>query len=155
MLEPKTTAFVFPGQGSQAVGMGKDLAAAFPEARAIFDQADVLLGFSISSLMWNGPEAELNDTINTQPALFIHSMAAYAVLKSRHPGLVPVFVAGHSLGELSALAAAGALSFEDGLRLVRKRGELMKNAGKQFDPQVVDVFLGIEIKPEYLSERVE
>lgn len=130
-IDPKTTTFVFPGQGSQAVGMGRDLAAAFPEARQTFEEADDILGFSLSKLIWDGPEADLNDTLNTQPALFAHSLAAYRVFCARQPGLAPVFMAGHSLGQLSAVAAAGALSFADGLRLVRRRGELMKRAGEE------------------------
>lgn len=130
-IDPQTTAFLFPGQGSQAVGMGRDLAAAFPEARAIFEEADNILGVSLSQLMWDGPDANLNDTINTQPALFTHSLAAYRVFSNRHPGLAPTYMAGHSLGQLSAIAAAGSISFADGLRLVRTRGELMKRAGEQ------------------------
>lgn len=125
-----STAFIFPGQGSQAVGMGRDLAAAFPAAKQIFDEADSLLGFSLSKLMWDGPAEELNDTINTQPALYVHSLAAWRVLSLRIPDLKPAALAGHSLGELSALAASGALTFADGLRLVRTRGELMKRAGE-------------------------
>ncbi|MEW5938514.1 MAG: ACP S-malonyltransferase [Chloroflexota bacterium] len=132
----KTTAFIFPGQGSQAVGMGRDLAAAFPIAKQTFDEADDLLGFSLSKLMWDGPAEELNDTINTQPALYVHSLAAWRALPLRFPDpstgsgqASPAALAGHSLGELSALAASQALTFADGLRLVRTRGELMKRAG--------------------------
>ncbi len=125
----QTTAFIFPGQGSQTVGMGKDLAAQYPIAKQTFDEADSILGFALSRLMMEGAAEELNDTLNTQPALFVHSLAAYRVFLNLHPGLIPAFMAGHSLGELSALAIAGAFSFEDGLRLVRKRAELMKRAG--------------------------
>jgi [acyl-carrier-protein] S-malonyltransferase len=128
-LNLQDTAFVFPGQGSQTVGMGKDLAAQYPIAKQTFDEADSILGFSLSTLMWDGPDAELNDTVNTQPALYVHSLAAFRAFSHLYPNLMPASMAGHSLGELSALAAAGALSFEDGLRLVRKRGELMKHAG--------------------------
>lgn len=144
MIDAKTTAFLFPGQGSQAVGMGKDLAAQYPIAKQFFDEADALFGFSLSSLMWDGPEAELNDTVNTQPALYLHSMAAFHTFTHLHPDFEPVAVAGHSLGELSALAAAGAFSFADGLRLVRKRGELMKRAG-ELSPGGMAAILGLDI----------
>jgi len=119
-----TIALVFPGQGSQFVGMGKDLMAA-AAARAIFAQADAILGFPLAALMFDGPQADLDDTLNTQPALFTMSAAALACL----PPQSPAFVAGHSLGEYAALYAAGALSLADGLRLVRERGRLMKAAG--------------------------
>lgn len=128
-LNSHTTAFVFPGQGSQTIGMGKELSEAYPIAKQTFDEADSILGFSISNLMMNGVADELNDTVNTQPALFIHSIASYRTFSLLYPDLKPASVAGHSLGELSALAMAGAFSFADGLRLVRKRGELMKRAG--------------------------
>jgi len=124
----QTTAFIFPGQGSQTVGMGQDLATQFPAAKQIFEEADSILGFSLSSLMWNGPKEELDETINTQPALYLHAIAAWMTFTSQST-LKPAAVAGHSLGELSALTASGALSFSDGLKLVRKRGELMKRAG--------------------------
>lgn len=135
------TAFIFPGQGSQGVGMGRDLAAAFPAARAVFDEADSILGFAFSKMMWEGPDSDLNDTLNTQPALFIHSLAAFHALG---PEAAPVFMAGHSLGQLSALTAAGALSFADGLRLVRRRGELMKQAGER-NPGGMAAILGVDI----------
>jgi [acyl-carrier-protein] S-malonyltransferase len=143
-LEPGATAFVFPGQGSQAVGMGRDLAAAFPEACSIFEEADSILGIGLSKLMWEGPETELNDTINTQPALFVHSLAAYRVLRTVVPALAPAYMAGHSLGELSAITAAGALTFEDGLRLVRTRGTLMKRAG-DLRPGGMAAVIGLDI----------
>ncbi len=120
------TAFVFPGQGSQFSGMGKSLADAHPEAARIFDQADAALGFSISKLCFEGPDDQLKLTENTQPALLTVSTAANAVL--RKIGIAPDFVAGHSLGEYSALVAAGSLDFGDALRLVRKRGQYMQAA---------------------------
>ncbi|MEK9164190.1 MAG: ACP S-malonyltransferase [Chloroflexota bacterium] len=130
MLNPKTTAFLFPGQGSQTVGMGQALAAASPAARKLFQQANDLLNFELSELCWNGPEAELNDTHNTQPALYVCSLATLAAFHEKHGDFAPAFVAGHSLGEVSALVAAGALEFDDGLALVRERGRLMKKAGE-------------------------
>jgi [acyl-carrier-protein] S-malonyltransferase len=118
--------FVFPGQGSQFAGMGKALAEAHPVARAIFEQADAALGFRISELCFNGPDDALKLTENTQPALLTVSVAALAVLKEN--GIRPDYVAGHSLGEYSALVAAGSLDFADAVRLVRKRGRYMQEA---------------------------
>ncbi|HUF38944.1 MAG TPA: ACP S-malonyltransferase [Anaerolineales bacterium] len=143
-LDPDRTAFLFPGQGSQAVGMGRDLAHAFPSARAVFDHADETLGFSLSSLAWNGPESELNETVNTQPALLVHSTAALFVFYERHPGFRPKFVAGHSLGQLSALVASGALEYPAALTLTRRRGELMKAAG-DLNPGGMAAILGLDI----------
>jgi len=142
-FNPQTTAFIFPGQGSQAVGMGRDLAAQYPVARQIFDEADSILGFSLSQLMWDGSKEVLDETINTQPALYVHSIAAYRTFSALST-LQPVTVAGHSLGELSALTASGALSFADGLRLVRTRGELMKRAG-DLNPGGMAAILGVDI----------
>jgi [acyl-carrier-protein] S-malonyltransferase len=117
---------VFPGQGSQSVGMGKACADEFAEARAAFAAADRVLGFSLSRLCWEGPDAELQLTANTQPAVLTMSIAVYRVLEAQ--GLRPDVVAGHSLGEYSALVAAEALTLEDAVTLVRRRGELMQQA---------------------------
>ena len=120
------TAFHFPGQGSQFPGMGKSLADAFPSARAVFDEADHVLGFGISQMCFDGPEEALKLTENTQPAILTVSSAAFAVLREK--GIRPDYVAGHSLGEYSALVAAGALKFGDALRTVRDRGRYMQEA---------------------------
>jgi [acyl-carrier-protein] S-malonyltransferase len=120
------TAFVFPGQGSQYVGMGKSVAEKFAAARAIFDEADQALGFSLSEICFQGPAETLQLTENMQPALLTVSVAAWQVLEEQ--GVRPDFVAGHSLGEYSALVAAGSLAFSDAVRLVRKRGLYMQEA---------------------------
>ena len=121
-----SVAFVFPGQGSQVVGMGRALCEAFPESRAAFEEADAALGFGLSRLCFEGPEAELQLTANTQPAILATSVAALRPLLAR--GARPQWVAGHSLGEYSALVAAGAIGFADAVRTVRRRGELMQEA---------------------------
>ena len=118
-------AYVFPGQGAQYSGMGKDLYESNPKARALFDKADEILGFKISEIMFSGTDEELKQTRVTQPAIFLHSVALAVALGEEFQ---PDMVAGHSLGELSALTAAGALSFEDGLRLVSARAEAMQKA---------------------------
>ncbi|MBI5962117.1 MAG: ACP S-malonyltransferase [Chloroflexi bacterium] len=143
-LNLQSTAFLFPGQGSQVIGMGRELAAHYPIAKQTFEEADSILGFPLSKLMMEGAADELNDTVNTQPALFVHSLASYRAFSHLYPDLKPALLAGHSLGELSALAASGALSFEDGLRLVRKRGELMKHAGT-LAPGLMAAILGADI----------
>lgn len=123
---------LFPGQGSQFVGMGKDLYAKYAAAKEIFDKADNILGMALSHLCFEGPAEKLNDTANTQPAIFVTSYAALKILEDEFgQTLQPTAGAGHSLGEYTALAAAGSLSFEDGLKLVRARGSLMKSAGEK------------------------
>lgn len=135
---------LFPGQGSQAVGMGKELAERYPAARGIFAEADDLLGFSLSALCFAGPEESLTDTINAQPALLVSSAAALAALQSELGSLpTPTFFAGHSMGEYSALVAAGSIAFADGLRLVRERGRLMKEAGQKA-PGLMAAILGLD-----------
>ena len=119
-------AFIFPGQGSQYAGMGQELARNFQAARRVFDQADEVLGFAISQLCFEGPEDQLRLTENTQPAILACSVAVHAVLRER--GVEPSYVAGHSLGEYSALVAAGSIEFTDAVLLVRKRGRYMQEA---------------------------
>jgi [acyl-carrier-protein] S-malonyltransferase len=121
-----TTAFLFPGQGSQAVGMGRELAAMYPVAQETFDEADAALGYKLSQLCWEGPEEKLRMTEVTQPAILTVSVAAWRVLREK--GIAPNYVAGHSLGEYSAHVAAGTLAFEDALRIVRNRGKYMQEA---------------------------
>jgi len=133
-------AFLFPGQGSQASGMAADLAD-IPEARTVLDEADATLGFSLTDLMFGDDADALKPTEITQPALYTHSLAANAVLAAR--GLKPDLAAGHSLGEWSALAAVGAFSFADGLRAVRRRGELMAQAG-DVRPGAMSAVLGLD-----------
>jgi [acyl-carrier-protein] S-malonyltransferase len=142
-IDPRATALVFPGQGSQFVGMGRALAQAEPAAADVFARADYLLGFPLSTLCWEGPEQALNDTVNTQPALLVHSVAALRVLQQRFPGFQPTCVAGHSMGEFSALVAAEALGFDQALRLVLERGRAMQAAGARRPGGMAAVF-GLE-----------
>jgi [acyl-carrier-protein] S-malonyltransferase len=144
MAEEKV-ACLFPGQGSQKVGMGRDFYETYPAAREVFDEADRILGFSLSHLCFEGPEETLTDTVNAQPALFITSLACWRTWQSIASETFPTpsFVAGHSMGEYSALAAAGALDFAAGLRLVRERGRLMKLAGER-SPGGMSAILGLD-----------
>jgi [acyl-carrier-protein] S-malonyltransferase len=144
-LNSEKFAFIFPGQGSQVVGMGQDLANKFSICKEIFDQANNIINFDLSRVMWEGPEEELNDTINTQPALFVHSIAALKLLELEFPNIKATYLAGHSMGEISALVCAGAISFENGLKLVRKRGEAMKQAGR-VNPGGMAAVLGMDVK---------
>ena len=133
-------AYVFPGQGAQAVGMGKDLYEHVPEAKALFEQANEILGFRITDIMFAGTDEELKQTKVTQPAVFLHS-----VIMAKALGVKPDAVAGHSLGEFSALVVAGALSFEDGLKLVSKRAMAMQ-AACEAQPGTMAAILGLEDK---------
>ncbi len=133
------TAYIFPGQGSQYVGMGKDLYEQFPIAKNYFDEADLVFGFSLSKICFEGPEEELKQTKNTQPAIFLHSVALWKLLKRTDASMV----AGHSLGEYSALVAAEAISFADAIKLVRLRGELMQKAGEE-NPGTMAAIVGLD-----------
>ncbi len=143
-MDAKTTAFLFPGQGSQSVGMGLSLAQTYEKARQSFAKADAWIGFPLSKTAWEGPEESLNDTINTQPALLVHSIAAWEVFNDEFPGFKPAFVAGHSMGELSALVASGTLAYKEAFSLVCRRGELMKRSG-EISPGGMAAVLGMGV----------
>lgn len=135
-------AFVFPGQGSQFVGMGQELAAHSAEARSVLEAADRAVGFPLSAMMAEGPAEDLRQTINTQPAVVAHSLAVLAAVRAR--GLEPFVVAGHSVGEYAAVAASGALGVEDTLRLVRRRGQYMQEAG-DLQPSGMAALIGADL----------
>jgi len=143
-IKSENIAFIFPGQGSQILGMGKELAEVYPIAKETFRAADDQLGVSLSSLAWNGPSDQLDDTINTQPALLVHSLAVLNVLQELIPSIQPSFVAGHSMGQLSALFAAKAIDRGSVLDLVVTRGKLMKQAGLTY-PGGMAAILGLDI----------
>jgi len=143
-MDLKFTAFMFPGQGSQSLKMGFELAQAFPQVMDMFNQANELLGFSLSKIMWEGPEDLLNDTINTQPALLLHSASALLVLSEKWQESGPAYVAGHSMGEISALLGARVVPFQNALRLAHTRGMLMKQAGETA-PGGMAAIIGLDI----------
>ena len=146
--------YMFPGQGSQHVGMAKELVEIYPEARAVFREADDVLGVAISKVCFEGPEELLTDTINAQPALFASSMAALCAIQAELGYLPrPTLFAGHSMGEYTAVAAAGCIDFADGLRLVRERGRLMKEAGaKQPGRMAAVIGLSEEVVAQVCTE---
>jgi [acyl-carrier-protein] S-malonyltransferase len=139
------TAFVFPGQGSQKIGMGKLLSEKHTISKETYHQADDILGYSLSDISWNDTDGKLNATYYTQPALFVHSMAVMRVLEDKFPSILPKYASGHSLGQLSALTAFKVFSFEAGLKLVQRRGELMTEAGEE-SPGGMAAILGLSIE---------
>ncbi len=143
-MDWKRCAALFPGQGSQIVGMGADFAREYAIARETFGQADEILGFGLSRICFNGPRDQLDQTKFTQPALYVCSIAIWRTLQQLLPVARPAWMAGHSLGEFSALTAAGALRFDDGLRLVRARGRLMQRAG-EMNPGAMAAILALDI----------
>jgi [acyl-carrier-protein] S-malonyltransferase len=132
---------LFPGQGSQFAGMGRELAEQYPEARQVFEEADDVLGFGLSAVAWDGPDEDLTATANAQPAILTHSIAVWRVVHER-VGNVSL-AAGHSLGEFSAWVASGAITFADGVRTVRRRGELMQKSGTE-RPGTMAALLGLD-----------
>jgi [acyl-carrier-protein] S-malonyltransferase len=144
-IQPQKTAFIFPGQGSQVVGMGSSLVESEELAARVFEQADAQLGYPLSVLCWQGPAETLNETLHTQPALLTHGVAVLEVFRSRFPGFTPKLIAGHSLGQFTALVAAGSLTFQSALDLVRARAEAMQFAGEA-SPGGMAAVLGLELE---------
>ena len=140
------SAWLFPGQGAQQVGMGRDLYEQWPQAAAVFDEADAAIGRDLSRVIFEGPDDELRQTVNTQPAILVASLAAWSAARAaKHPALAepPLCMAGHSLGEYSALVAAGSLTISEAVRLVQRRGELMQAAGEE-RPGTLAAVLGLD-----------
>lgn len=144
-------AFIFPGQGSQIVGMGRDIYEEFKDARTLYDEAEEVLGFPIKQYSFDGPDDILKQTYVTQPALFVHSVAMTKLLAAL--GITPVIAAGHSLGEYSALAAADAAYFSDLLRIVKVRGELMQTAGERSPGTMAALIGGDDKSAETICQR--
>ncbi|CAN5485447.1 ACP S-malonyltransferase [soil metagenome] len=151
----KKIALLFSGQGAQSVGMGKDLATEFPVAADIFKKADEILGYSLSQICFEGPAEELTKTSVCQPALYVHGLACLAVLKEKYPALQVSAVAGLSLGEFTAHAAAGTFSFENGLQLVAKRGQAMQEACEQTEGGMAAIIGGEESRIRDLAAAAE
>jgi [acyl-carrier-protein] S-malonyltransferase len=147
-------AFIFPGQGSQAIGMGKNLYDNYEIARKLFDDADKILNFPLSRLCFEGPEEELIKTINVQPAIFVTSLACFEVTRSLLDKYdSPAFVAGHSLGEYTALVVAGVMNFKDALLLLRERGRLMNEAGEMNPGGMLALIGASEAKAEIICQK--
>ena len=144
MIDWTATAAIFPGQGSQLLGMGADLARDYASAREVYRLADESLGYKLSQICWKGPAEVLNETVNTQPALYVCSLAIWRLLREQLPEARPAWMAGHSLGEFSALTAAGALDFEAGLQLVQARGRFMQQAGED-NPGAMAALLALDV----------
>lgn len=145
MVDRKEFGFLFPGQGAQAVGMGKDFYESSSHAKSVFDQANQLLGFQLTKLCFEGPDEELMRTVNAQIAIFVTSTVVLEAVRAQHPYLKPKLACGLSLGEFTALVALESISFEDGLRLVHRRGELMEEANQK-NPGTMASILGLSIK---------
>jgi [acyl-carrier-protein] S-malonyltransferase len=151
----KECVLLFAGQGAQKVGMGKDLVEASPVAKELFQRADEVLGRALSNILFEGPEEELTKTANCQPALFVHGLALWSMLKQACPDLTPVAAAGLSLGEMTAHTAAGSFTFEEGLRVVARRGELMDEACEETEGAMAAMVGGDEAAVRALAEEYD